>query len=159
LLDRQPLEVSVDTEFSGSHTLTIQACCRIGKDALAVQVYRSADVPRPPRGFDPAHYLLDGARARFVRRILYRPVKLIEPTLSPVRMVAALLGISGLRPLSRADGQALIDGSEEARPTNASWDARRRAWRTPTIRLVLVGHFLSADLGRVFGRDFYAGLF
>ena len=42
---------------------------------------------------------------------------------------------------------------------DAEWDEERRRWKLPKIELVLIGHFLTADLGRVFGRDFYTELF
>ncbi len=52
-----PVVLALDTEFQDVHTLTIQAAARFSRRRLAVQVYRSAAIPLPPAGFDPAPYL------------------------------------------------------------------------------------------------------
>lgn len=43
-------------------------------------------------------------------------------------------------------------------PRNVAWDEQRQRWKVPDVRLTVVGHFLRADFGRLFGRRFLAGL-
>src|SRR5260370_28456529 len=50
------MRIACDTEFAGTHTLTAQFAIRVGADVV-VQIYRSPDVPQPPRGFDPNTFL------------------------------------------------------------------------------------------------------
>src|SRR3954451_25194274 len=71
--------VAVDTEFHDAHTLTVQAACRLGPRAVAVQLYRSPDIPPLPRHFDPLAYLPLGEEryGRYAEEIVVRPVKLI----------------------------------------------------------------------------------
>ena len=71
----EPIVLALDTEFQDVHTLTIQTAARRSRRRLAIQVYRSAAIPRPPAGFDPAPYLeFDEGAARGFERIDYRGV-------------------------------------------------------------------------------------
>src|SRR5687767_11655966 len=49
--------IAVDTEYLGTHTLTVQAAGRIDQDTVAVQVYKSPAVPDLPAGFEAVDYL------------------------------------------------------------------------------------------------------
>jgi hypothetical protein len=68
-----------------------------------------------------------------------------------VRLLIDLFRLKGVQPVSRHDGRCMI----AAGPPNAFVKPGRTTLSVPTIRLVIIGHFLRAD----FGRDFYQHLF
>jgi hypothetical protein len=154
--------IAVDTEYYQAQTLTIQACCRLDHKTLAVQVYRSPNIPELPSKFALDHYLPMGKKCsgRFARNVVLRPLRPIKPSLSPVQIFMDVFGISDLAPCTKAEGQAYLtecaDGEE---PPNAEWHDRQKWWTVPTIRLAFTAHSLSADLGRMFGRQFYRRVF
>ena len=159
LARRPALEVAIDTEFQGVRTLTIQAAGRVRPDRIAVQLYRDPAVPGLPRGFDVAAYLPptpEGSSGP--REVILRPMATIRPDLSPVAILSDLFGLRGVAPCPRQEGRLRLDGGPTDGPTNGTWDRRAGRWKVPALRLVLVGHFLPADLGRIFGREFYDGL-
>jgi hypothetical protein len=130
------IRIACDTEFQGPLTLTIQFAARLD-DRLLVQLYRSPAVPEPPIRL-PLNSLLSGAD--LCRRIILRPTKLITRWLSPVQVMMDLFQLNGITPLSRRMGDR-----ELTTPAKA-------------VRLILIGHFWTADLFRIFGRNFLAGL-
>jgi hypothetical protein len=156
--------IAIDTEFQGAHTLTVQAAARIDPDTVAVQVYRAAAVPELPVGFDVNSYLpttLDMYQP-FCGRIEVRPVKSLTPGLSPARMFADLYGVPGLDFMSRPAAWHLFDlaaplagGAAAPFGPNARPKRRFPHWDVPLVSLTLVGHFLRADFGRVFGRKLW----
>lgn len=159
------IDVAVDTEYQGTHTLTVQAAARIGPHTLAVQLYRSPAVPGLPAGFEVEKYLPPERYGQFFRGIVVRPVKPLSADLSPMRMIADLFDLDGIEILTRAEGRGLIDGfgtpdepGPAVRPENAVWQPRKQRWKLPRLTVTLVGHYLRADLARLFGRDFTAGL-
>src|SRR5215510_11106797 len=76
--DRQPLPnaitISVDTEYIGPQTLTIQTAARLDADTLVVQLYRSAAVPDLPPAWDQSRYLpiTDEKYGRFCKQVIVR---------------------------------------------------------------------------------------
>src|SRR5262249_43466576 len=145
------ITISVDTEYIGPHTLTIQTAARLDADTLVVQVYRSAAVPDLPTGWDQSRYLpiTDEKYGRFCKRIIVRPLQLISADLSPARMVRDLYDLGDLHIVSRAEGRLFIDllhlpeyPHPILQPPNLSWDKRRKRWKIPQLLVTLVGHFL-----------------
>lgn len=137
LLERGETLIAVDTEYSGAHTLTIQTASRITDDTIAIQIYHSPAIPAVPRSLDLGGYLStdDEQYGRFTKQFRLRRPASIGPSLSPVQFLNDLYRLR-LTPLSLEDGRGFGDA--------------------PKIQVVIVGHFLHADFGRLFGRDFYA---
>ena len=148
LVDRKIIEIAVDTEFHGRDTLTVQVAARVGPEDMIVQVYRSEEIRGLPGGFDLEQHWPQSQRASgdWGGRVRLRKLKTITPDLSPVQMLQDLFNIRDLTALSRGKGYRL-----RAQAGNYL--------REPKIRLVIVGHYLKADLGRMFGRRFYQSLF
>jgi hypothetical protein len=162
LRNKATLEIAVDTEYHHSHTLTIQTCCRLDKKTVAVQLYRSTDVPKLPADFNLKDYLPLGKKSygRFLRHVKLRPVQVIKSSLSPVQILADLFGIDGLVGCSRAEGRAyLAKCDDDEGPPNADLHPKQHRWKIPAIQMVFTAHSLSADLGRMFGRRFYRSIF
>jgi hypothetical protein len=160
-LVEEPVEVAIDTEFNGAHTLCIQAACRVEPDTLAVQLYRSPQIPELPADFDVRRYVSPrrAAYGRFFNGLELRPVGLITPDLSPVRLLKDLFQLPDLSPCTCDEAQRLWDSwSAIEGPANGTWNERCEIWEVPCISLTIVCHFLAADLLRMFGRDFYCGL-
>lgn len=161
LAEQPAIEVAVDTEFKGIHTLTVQAAGRVRPDHIAVQVYRAQAVPRLPDSFELAHHakITTATYGPSCRHVVLRPVRLIEPTMSPVRLVSDLFGIPDTVAHSRREGLRRLEGAGGPDgPPNATWQPRSGQWTVPTIRVVLIGHFLTADFARLFGRAFHDDL-
>src|SRR5262245_55773209 len=123
------LDAAVATAYEGTRTLTVQAALRLG-DAVHVQVYRDPDVPDPPSPVD-----LGSAYGRFAARVDFLPVKELTPDFSPSAMLLDLLGLPDTR-------------LERPPEVGAGGELPKR------LRLVLVGHFLCADVARLFGCRF-----
>jgi hypothetical protein len=157
--------VAIDTEFEGAWTLTIQAATFLDHETLAVQVYRHPDVPPPPDDFDVGAFVPltpDGYDRFGVTKVIWRPVKLISSGLSPGQMLLDLFGdgAADLPPLvPYAAGLARPRPAEPGTPVRPEecWGGPLRPERRPGIGILLIGHFLRADLGRL-GRDWYASL-
>lgn len=130
--------IAVDTEYLGTHTLTVQAAGRIDGETLAVQVYRSSTVPDLPAGLEVENYLPAEKYRQFFSNVVVRPVRLLSPGLSPMRMVADLFGIGGIDILARAAGRRFLaslntpyePGPRKA-PDNVLWQPRRKRWKLP----------------------------
>lgn len=135
----QPVRIACDTEFQGPLTLTCQFAARVGDD-MAVQIYRAPEVPLPRERDVRRH--LPGGLAGGWGRLLLRPPQPLDAGLSPVRVLADLFGLAGVRAVPRAAGEA---------PSQA-------ARHGPPLTVELVAHFWRADFLRVFGADFFAGL-
>lgn len=158
---QEPLVIAVDTEFQEAHTLTLQTACRLSAIALAVQVYRSSAIPTLPGDFEQHGYLPQGQDryGRFCQEIHLRPVKLLTPELSLASIVNDLLGQEYLTPASFSQVEHQLAHSRlKNLPANVQLDKFHR-WYVPRLQVTLVGHFLPADLGRIFGRNFYDALF
>lgn len=163
----EALVLGIDTEFFDTDTLTIQVAARLSPDTVAVQLYRSPTIPDLPANLELQHYLptTSDKYGRFFQRLNLLPVKLLSPWLSPMRMVQDLFDIPELRILSRADGEQTIEtfdselnGFSTEPPANVAWNPRRKRWDVPSLHLTLVGLFLRADFGRLFGWKFYDNL-
>ncbi len=161
-LSQSPVTIAIDTEFEGGHTLLLQTAARIGNDVI-VQLYRSREIPEPA-SFDPDKYLEINHRTR-MNNLILRPIKSIKADLSPRDILLDLFSLSGLPGMDRGKGGFLISGGDDSshcqewEPSNGEWDEKSGVWRVPEIQINLVGHFLTADLGRAFGRSFYKSLF
>jgi hypothetical protein len=144
--------VAVDTEFADTRTLTVQAAARLADGDLVVQLYRSPLIPAPPRKFDVGRYLPEGLQGPggTCGRVVLRPTRLLTADLSPGRILADVLGLRGLRVVPRALGDATLAAEGPA--------GRRKGGKVPRVDLTLVGHFLRADIGRLFGTRFWDGL-
>lgn len=112
-----------------------------------------------------SHYLpaTPAAYGRFCSSVEVRPVKLLRPDLSPARMFADLFGVADVdivsRPAAWAMREALAPAAEAAPPAaRARRRKEPRRWDVPTLPVTLVGHFLRADFGRIFGRKFWEDL-
>jgi hypothetical protein len=156
LSEKGTIEIAIDTEFKDAHTLTIQAATRLSPRQVAVQVYRSSAIPPLPRDFQVADYLPTDPEkyGRFIAKAALRKTRKITPDLSPVLMLTDLFRLEGVEPVSRHDGQQRATQAQNATP-------RRNSSRlaVPAIRLVIIGHFLTADIGRMFGSDYYDDIF
>lgn len=155
-----PIEIAIDTEFEGVHTLCVQAATRVNPKSIMVQLFRSPSVPPLPKTFEVSRYLPTHADAygKYVQRISLRPVEALTRELSPTRMLAKLLKVPDLKALSRREGERLVKNADIGF-REATWDSERGRWKLPKIKIILVGHFLTADLGRIFGQEFYRDLF
>jgi hypothetical protein len=157
--------IAVDTEFHGPHTLSVQTAIRLDARRLAVQLYRSPLIPDLPGDFKLDAYATLTAQGygRFCEQIILRPVKLLTPDLSPARMHADLCDVSGLNFLTRLSGVYLIEGFDDPQqptslPPNVKARERGDGWCIPEIQLTFIGHFLRADICRMFGREFISHL-
>ena len=154
LTKREAVEIAVDTEFYETQTLTVQAAI-LRKRAIQVQVYHSKTTPVPP-----ADLRLDDYVSAAGHELRLNPAKRITRELSPARMLQDLLGLSGVRLLDRSDTMQLLSKCPAAEaPANATWNEKRSQWDLPRIRVRMLAHFLTADLGRMFGTDFSSSLF
>src|SRR5262249_51765671 len=135
---------------------------RTGPDTVTAQLYHHADLPAPPDGF--ADTIANAYPGRFTRLELRGP-RPLDVDLCPAVMLVDLLGLSGVAARDRRDVAAELaasparagGGGNHPRYRNVTWDAERR-WRVPDVNLTIVGHFLRADIARMFGSRFVAGL-
>lgn len=150
--DREPVTLAVDTEFQGNETLTVQVAVRMGNE-VRVQLYYSPEIP-PPR----ADWFGKPFLKRFPGRVVVLPAREITHDLSPARMLADVFGLPQAEYLSRYEGddrRAAGDHAERVRRqkgTAPPLDVPHR------IAVVVSGHFLRADLLRMFGRAFLKNL-
>jgi hypothetical protein len=153
------ITIAIDTEFRDTHTLTVQAVARLDDDTLAVQVYRSPAVPNLPADFDADAYLPQHKYSK----VIIRPVRHLAADLSPMTMARDLLGLDAVQVMTRKEGFTLrgdFDSPGAWVPKNVTSKKRKgkRRWTVPSINLTMVGHFLTADFFRAWGRDFFEGV-
>jgi hypothetical protein len=152
--------LAVDTEYYGTHTLTVQVATRLDSKRLAVQIYHSPMIPPLPRGLDLEKYLplTDDRYGQFFRTITIRPNLPLSSDLSPTRLMRDATAQDNLRILSLAEGRTFVDGLDTASSIPMGVKKNNGLWQIPDHSLTLVGHFLTADLFRIFGREFWTGL-
>lgn len=155
---KAPIEIAIDSEFQGVHTLSVQAATRTNFENLVVQVYRSPSVPDYSSDFRIKHYLPPTDYGRFCSRIRRRRIAVLSTRLSPVRLFSQIFDFKSLKPISRFKGDQMVQNSS-LQLIGAEWDKAKKRWKLPKIKITLIGHFLTADFGRIFGTDFYADLF
>jgi hypothetical protein len=155
VLAQTSITIAIDTEFEGTKTLTAQFAARDRAGRLCVQVYRSSEIEEPP-ALNLAE-ILGGLDGGLTLPRVYR-IGILTRDLSPLRIIGDLLGIQDVISVSREIGYQRLR-NPDVQPLNGEWDQRRGGWRVPQINVVLVGHFLAADLSRVFGRNFFRELF
>ncbi len=149
------LTLAVDTEFEGGWTITSQFTCRDCEGRIRAQIYRLRGVE------EPLDFSLEQSfggleqNDKWPRNV---GAGILTPELSPFVVVRDLLSISAAYPVSRTEGHRRLRDSRFP-ITNGEWDRDRARWCIPQIDLVLVGHFLPADLARVFGHQFYSDHF
>src|SRR5262249_27526411 len=139
-------------------TLTVQVAARLDEHTLAVQLYHSPAIPPPPATLDPGRYLPVATYDRFCERVILRPALPLTRDLSPMRLWRDVTGQTDLAILTRAEGLSFLDRLDQAAmpPNGVRWSRGR--WRVQEVQLTLVGHFLRADLCRIFGADFWHSL-
>ncbi len=140
LIERPEIQIAVDTEFRGTHTLTIQAATRVSENIVALKVYCSPAIPSPPTSLRIGEYLSTAPEeyGRFVRQFQMRPPSLILPGLDPVTYLNDLFGLS-LNAIALDDEicELIGDSAHE-------------------LSIVNVGHFLPADFARIYDRRFFS---
>jgi hypothetical protein len=154
------IRLAVDTEFHGPLTLTVQVAARLGPDRLAVQMYHHEMLPCQPADCEP-DFSVAGYRARFTR-LEIRPFKVLTSNLSPGAMITDILGIDGFESFSRSAAHGFIRsiGVPPDRDTvhpeyrNVRWNGKKQIWQVPEVNLTIIGHFLRADICRMFGWKF-----
>lgn len=127
-----------DTEYQGTHTLTVQFAVRID-DVLYVQVYRSPALLDVPDESLKLGSLKDSLRG-LCKRIVYRSLKLLDDSLSPMRVLADLFGLKGVQAVPTQTGDSTATSPEDG---------------PPSINLTLVSHCMRADILRLFGSSYY----
>ncbi|HEV8001604.1 MAG TPA: hypothetical protein VGP63_17085, partial [Planctomycetaceae bacterium] len=155
-LTERPVELAVDTEYQACQTLTVQFAGRDREGKLNLKLYRASVVPRPA-GFKFANYKNDippGVLCGWRRRS--SSLQTLER--SPVRVLTDLFKLRGVHAVSRPDGYERLRDPDLDLP-GGTWSKTSRRWRIPQIEIVLVGHFLPADLARAFGQTFYEDIF
>ena len=151
-LTERAMLIAIDTEFEGPATLTIQAATRLPTGEIAVQIYSSPTIPAPPNDLGlPATIGSDN-------KIVVCPHRdIVIDDLSPVQLLLDLRQLEGAESHFLTAGQVLLH-DQSSTPPNATWDEKTRRWKTPTIQIRLVGHFLPADLTRIFSSLFYESI-
>lgn len=156
---RAPIEIAVDTEYDGAHTLTTQLVRRRDRQTLELQIYRSPEIPKPSDVQRIAGDISEEHKCYASRfdRLVVRSMKAIKSSLSPATIVENALRLKHSERVSRDDANSFL--SDQALDLqHAIWDGCRAKWRVPFIRLFLVAHFWTADFLRVFGSDIYSAL-
>ena len=156
-LSQTGLTVAVDTEFEGLRDPSAASSSPHGPSTVGFSsmLIGAPEIPEPS-ALD-VREILSGLEVPN-RLPIACPIGVLRPELSPVCIIRDLVGISDLTPVTRAYGHQLLH-NHDVRPANGDWDEQRRCWRIPSIEMTVVSHFLSADLGRIFGRAFYWNLF
>tara|TARA_R110002095_G_scaffold179895_1_gene157401 strand:- start:215 stop:3217 length:3003 start_codon:yes stop_codon:yes gene_type:complete len=160
-LVEKPIEIAIDTEYQDAQTLTVQAAARNPAGNIMVHLFHSPSIPSLPDDFDQEVFLptsKDNSYGKFCQKFVIRKPSKLNIQLSPVRILRSLLRLPHLKAISKAEIEPLIqDRNQEYR--EAKWDSEKEQWKLPTIRIVLIGHFLTADIGRLFGSSFNDSLF
>lgn len=148
-----PIRIACDTEFEKADTLTAQFATRIG-DKIIVQLYRSSRVTEPLSLAEIRQKLPD--LSKWCSDIILRPVKVLTPDLSPVQVLCDLFRLDGVVPVPWQDGAVPVQDDGEAIGYTSMVKLAGSAQRT--VKLQLIGHFLTADFLRCFGGKFNANL-
>jgi hypothetical protein len=125
--------IACDTEFKGTHTLTIQFAARLGEEVF-VQVYSSPAIP-----YQPEPEVLERLLPRKIRshcRVVIRRGRDIADLLSPAEVLTDLFAL------------AVHDSYERT-----GMDEYEKE-----LTVTFVGHFWRADFFRIFGRCFFTRL-
>jgi hypothetical protein len=132
---------------------------RLNADTITVTVLHSTTIPPPPADFDLQRALLEGGLdfTRFCNRVEVVPARPLDYQLSPLRLLRHLAPerIPESMQILPRHAALMHFGPPPRRGRAKKADGtitRKRA------QLTLVGHFLRADLGRLFGVDFTADL-
>jgi hypothetical protein len=128
--------VAIDTEYGGRHTLLVQTAMIRGKE-IVVQLFRSPAIPEPDRDEIETSIRQFLATVPFAAGLSIRVLrtKVLHKQLSPLEILCDLLEIECPASFSRADGVELRRGQAPA----------------VSVGVEFVGHFLPADLLRLFG--------
>ena len=150
--ERTPVTLAVDTEYQGNETLTIQIAAPF-HNQIRVQLYHSPGIPPPPAGCFGKPF-----QKRFPDRVVVLPPRTITHDLSPARILADLFGLPQAEYLSRYAGEDrragdIPNGLRRKKRSGKSPDATLHR-----IAIEVSGHYLSADLLRMFGRTFLTNL-
>ena len=159
-LTKTPLVYAVDTEFENSHTLSIQAARRRSNDVVEIQIYRSPSVPKPHVLKEVKRNILgeESKYISFLKRLVLHPVKAITKDLSPATLLIDFERLAHANPISLSEGKKLLSDSS-ANFQHAEWDDKRKTWKVPVITIKIIGHYLYADIARVFGSKFNNSIF
>ena len=155
IIDRlisRPIEIAVDTEFHGARTLTIQAATRSAPNEITVQLYRDPQLAAPHKSLTRLVNVGVSNPKVTLEQINLRPPRLITADLSPANLIADLCGVP-LVPFDTDDaGRILAD--RDANVPGAKWEKRHRRWKPQKVKVIIIGHFLDADLLRIFGANY-----
>jgi hypothetical protein len=155
-LTQRPIELAVDTEYQATQSLTVQFAGRDLQGTLNLKLYRAPTIPRL------ADFKFGNYKAGIPSGVLgdwrRRSSGLLTPDRSPARILVDLFNLKGVRPVSRLDGYERLRNQALDLP-GGTWSGTSRRWRIPEVDVVLVGHFLPADLARAFGPTFYEDIF
>jgi hypothetical protein len=128
-----PIYISCDTEFQNEMTLTQQFAVRTGNgNEIAVQIYANHCIPQPDSPLSSSDF--PDELARF-GNVVVRPIKVMTYDLSPARIALDLLALDHLTCVRRQDATAISDVTRH----------------NDGLELEFIGHFLPADLFRMFG--------
>ncbi len=160
------LTIAVDTEFRRELTLTVQAAARIAPRTIAVQIYRSHVLSEVATASFEEHHSLQVIRDQgHCDDFVIRPARPLSADLSPATMARDLLGLSDAQVVPLDIGLLDIGRFAECPrlgqlklPEGVVWNQKKQKWKIPTLDLTLVGHFLRADIARLFGQGFLGGL-
>lgn len=160
-LTEKPIEIAIDTEYQDAQTLTIQAAARNPKGNVMVQLFNSPSIPSLPEGFKYDAFLpttKEDGYGNYCEKFILKEPALIHDQLSLVEILSNLLTLPKLEAFSKTEIEPLITDKLQ-RYLDAKWDSEKEKWILPTIKIVLIGHFLTADIGRSFGRKYNDSLF
>jgi hypothetical protein len=146
--DADPV-VAIDTEYQGTHTLTIQAAARIEPDTIAVQIYYSPDIPPPPAAFDIGAYIPE-KYGKFCPNVILRPAMPISPDITPLWMLRDLFDICPAELLYREEGLRRL---ESFTPANARETNHGNA--IPSLLIRVAAHTLTVDFLRIYSKGFF----
>jgi hypothetical protein len=152
--------LSIDTEYEGPQTLTVQAATRLDQNTVSVQVYYCDSlIPPPPNHNVLLLGLLGQAQDRynrFLQTIQIRRAKPIDGALSPARVLTDLLDLQGTEIMSRRRGHELWQSAQgQGFPRIGKRCPVKHVDPPPSINLTIVSHFQAADFGRMFGTLFF----
>lgn len=160
-LTEKPIEIAIDTEYQDAQTLTVQAAARNPIGNIMVQLFHSPSIPSLPEDFDLDEFLPtteEEGYGKYSHKFILGTPSILHVQLSPVEILSKLLRLPNLEGISKAEIEPLIQ-DRNRKYREAKWDSEKEQWKLPTIKIVLIGHFLTADIGRSFGSSFNHSLF